>query len=980
MQTPTDTHRHPQTPVDTPAQANFFLFRILNSPLSATAQVKFRRRCSALVLAALMALANYLVWSSQGAAPLAPDVQNRVNGLTYAPFGRADAPWAREVPAATLIANDLKLLSTVTGHIRTYSAAQFPMLPTLAAQNGLSVTLGAWLNGDSINNEREIAAALQASTAHANVVRLVIGNETLLKSTLTPVALMGYLKRVRQATGLPVSTAEPWHVWLKHPELADQVDFITVHLLPYWEGVGVATAVDESLQRLAWVRERHPGKEIVIGEVGYPSRGDTIKRAEPSPAAQAAFVRQFIARASTARLDYFLIEAFDQPWKLHEEGRAGAYWGLFDAGRTPKFAFTGRVEPDPYWRAKALVSSLAGFGFLAWFLSRLATLRPLARVAFAATAQAVLALATAVIALPLLHYMAAGDWVMLALLVPTSAVMVAILLAHLFEFVELFWDGSLKRRFEPRPLDTAAHQPFVSIHLACCNEPPQMVIDTLKSLCALDYRSFEVIVVDNNTANTALWQPVRDFVATLPAHFRLHFRFYHLPTWPGFKAGALNFALAHTDTRAQVIGVVDADYVVKPEWLRALVAYFDDAKVGIVQAPQAHRDWGVTVFRKMMNWEYDGFFRIGMHHRNERDAIIQHGTMTLIRAAALRQHGQWSEWCLCEDAELGLRLMQQDLRTVYVDAVMGEGLTPDGFLAFKNQRRRWAQGGMQICKAHWRALLGFKTARTTEIAEAAETTETTGTTLSAEINQTSSERINPPPPPLPHRLSLGQRYHFLAGWLPWLGDALHLVFVGAALLWTAGTLALPHYFSYPVALFMLPLAMFCAAKLVIGPLLYWRRVPCSAGSIVGASVAGMALSHAIARGVLSGLFTRAGTFQVTSKGGQPSLSVNAVRTGGWSSRWLPPAREEILLLAALLVAIAAVAITRRADHAESLLWMLMLALQALPYLAALSCAVAAALPQRRPRLTGAASAAGASGTPGTGLARLDHETGGSGQR
>jgi exo-beta-1,3-glucanase (GH17 family)/cellulose synthase/poly-beta-1,6-N-acetylglucosamine synthase-like glycosyltransferase len=865
-----------------------------------------------MLLAAMVALANYLFWSDLGRTSTAPDVSPRVNGLTYAPFGRDDAPWVREVPAAELIATDLKQLTAVTSQIRTYSAAQFSELPALAAQNGLRVTLGAWLNGESENNEREIAAALQAARAHKSVTRLIIGNETLLKENLTPASLINYLTRVRKATRLPVSTAEPWHVWLKHPELADQVDFITIHLLPYWEGVGVETAVDESLQRLAWVRQRHPGKEIVIGEVGYPSSGDSIKRAEPSPAAQAAFVRQFIARAATERLDYFLIEAFDQPWKLHEEGRAGAYWGMFDAARAPKFAFTGPIEPDPYWRAKALSSSLAGFVFLTWFLSRLRSLRLLARAAFAVAAQAVLALATLVITLPLLHYMAAGDWVMLALLVPTSAVMVAILLAHLFEFVELFWDGSLKRRFQPRPLAEGARQPFVSIHLACCNEPPEMVIATLKSLRALDYKAFEVIVVDNNTSDEKLWMPVRDFMASLPAHFR----FFHLPSWPGFKAGALNYALTKTDARAQVIGVVDADYVVKPAWLRSLVGYFEDAQVGIVQAPQAHRGWGVTVFRKMMNWEYDGFFRIGMHHRNERDAIIQHGTMTLIRATALSQHGQWSEWCLCEDAELGLRLMQQDLRTIYVDAVMGEGLTPDSFSAFKKQRRRWAQGGMQICKAHWRALLGLGVG-----------SRTTPSNLDVPL----------------HRLTLGQRYHFLAGWLPWIGDALHLIFVGAALVWTVGVLSLPQYFSLPVALFMMPLAMFCAAKLVIGPLLYWRRVPCPAGSIVGASVAGMALSHAIASGVLEGLFTKAGVFQITVKGGQPTPANAAGRIKGW----LAAAREEVLLLTALLIAIAAVAITRKADHAESLLWMLMLALQALPYLAALACAVAASLPQRR---------------------------------
>jgi hypothetical protein len=308
--------------------------------------------------------------------------------------------------------------------------------------------------------------------------------------------------------------------------------------------------------------------------------------------------------------------------------------------------------------------------------------------------------------------------------------------------------------------------------------------------------------------------------------------------------------------------------------------------------------------------------------------------MTLIRASSLRQHGQWSEWCLCEDAELGLRLMQQDLRTVYVDAVMGEGLTPDSFLAFKKQRRRWAQGGMQICKAHWRALLGLRAA---------------------------PSGLGVPS----HRLSLGQRYHFLAGWLPWLGDALHLIFVGAALVWTAGVLALPQYFSLPVALFMLPLAMFCAAKLVIGPLLYWRRVPCSAGSIVGASIAGMALSHAIARGVLEGLFTRAGVFQITAKGGLAAPP----------RAWAAAVREEVLLLAALLVAIAAVAVTRKADHAESLLWMLMLALQALPYVAALACAAAASIPQRQVRPAKVSSPTN-SGALSARLARLDNEAGG----
>ena len=263
-----------------------------------------RRRLGVLALAAATALANYFVWGWMGAPIAAPDVVGgRVGGVGYAAFGRADAPWVRHTSPEILMAADLRQLAGVTSEIRTYTAAQFPELPKVAASEGLRLTLGAWLNRDEANNQREIAAATDAARAHKNIVRLVVGNETILKEIFTPRQLTQHLRRARAASPVPVSTAEPWHVWIKHPELAAEVDFITIHLLPYWEGVGIDTAVDESFERLARVRARFPGKPILIGEIGYPSRGDTIKRAEPSPAAQAAFVRQFVTRAQQDKLD-----------------------------------------------------------------------------------------------------------------------------------------------------------------------------------------------------------------------------------------------------------------------------------------------------------------------------------------------------------------------------------------------------------------------------------------------------------------------------------------------------------------------------------------------------------------------------------------------------------------------------------------------------------------------------------------------------
>ena len=839
---------------------------------------RVRRAVAALALSSFVAALNALAWWAANPASEVVDAPTRVAGLAYSPYSRGGSPFDGRPPDPSRVDDDLARLARITDSVRTYSAAEVPALPELAARHRLRVTLGAWLDGRDASDAREIEAAIEAARHASSIQRIVVGNETQLNGSVSFARLVRDLARVRSETGLPVSTAEPWHVWLRQPELARQVDFITVHLLPYWERVPAADAVDYALHRLAQLRARFPGQPVVIGEIGWPSAGNRIDGARPDPAAQARVVREFVARARQAGIDdYFLMEAIDQPWKAAIEGRVGAHWGILDADREPKFAFAGPVDSDPRWRAKALVSILAALPLVLAFAWRFGHLRWAARLCFAAMAQACASLAIALGAAPFDDYVSLADRLAAAAAWGALAVAAAILLVHAFEFAEAFWPGSARRRFGPSP--TPPVRPFVSIHVPCSGERPEVVIATLESLRALDYDAFEVIVVDNNTADPALWRPVRRHMRTLPANFR-HFR---LPRWPGFKAGALDFALARTDARATVIGVVDADYVVRRDWLADLVGHFADPAVALVQAPQAHRDWACDPFRRMMNWEYEGFFRIGMHHRNERNAIVQHGTMTLVRADALRAAGGWAAWCVCEDAELGLRLLERGHRSVYVDRVFGEGLTPDGFDAYRRQRRRWALGAMQILRAHWRELV------------------------------------------LPGRLTIGQRYHFVAGWLPWLGDALHLAFVLAAMAWTVGLLAAPHWFAYPTPAFAAPLVAILAAKAVFGPLLYVRRVRCPFADVAGAALAGVGLSHAIASGVWAGLLRGVGVFEVTRKGGDARRpAAGAVR-------------EEAALLLGLGACAIGLAIVRPAAHVESATWILALALLAIPYVAALAC-------------------------------------------
>ncbi len=296
----------------------------------------------------------------------------------------------------------------------------------------------------------------------------------------------------------------------------------------------------------------------------------------------------------------------------------------------------------------------------------------------------------------------------------------------------------------------------------------------------------------------------------------------------------------------------------------------------------------------MTNWEFDGFFRIGMHHRNERNAIIQHGTMTLMRKAALVGTGNWSEWCICEDAELGLRLMHAGYETLYVDEEFGRGLTPADFKSFKSQRFRWAFGAMQILKRRWGWLV----------------------------------KRGP--------LTAGQRFHFLTGWFSWFGDALHFVFTFAALMWTVGMLALPELFTLPVNLFLIPLLGFFIAKAVFGPILY----AFACGAARPTRRRGARQHGAVARdrrGVWAGLTQKEGAFVKTAKSWKTRVTSGVFGV----------VKEEALMLAALMLGILGMAWRDGLNHRETTLWMLILAAQSLPYVSALAVSWISAWSERR---------------------------------
>jgi exo-beta-1,3-glucanase (GH17 family)/cellulose synthase/poly-beta-1,6-N-acetylglucosamine synthase-like glycosyltransferase len=852
------------------------------------------------VLALLLcAAAAFGVWALLNRPVALADFHGRVAGLAFSPFQRGQSPEDARFPSKAEIRADLVQAAATAGRIRTYTVAgDMAEVPKLAADLPLRVTLGAWLSADANANRKEITRLIATTKGAANVERVMVGNEVLLRGDLSAPALIADIARVRAALDLPVSTAEPWHVWLKHPELARAVDFITVHLLPYWEGQPADRALAFTMNKLAEVRAAYPDKQIVIGEVGWPSNGVDIGPAHASRVNQAGFLRGFFRTAQRQHLDYYVMEAFDQPWKTSFEGRAAGYWGMFDLDRQAKWPMTGPVLEHPHWPGWA--AGAVGLALLlAWgLLSRRPDIRVPGKLLLAGLAQGFVAALVCLMMVMSNTYLSLAAGAVWALLAAGQFLLLLLLLAGGFELAETIW----ARRWRRVPVLLPAppqQQPAgkVSIHIAICNEPPQMVARTLDALAALDYPDFEVLVIDNNTTDPALWEPVAGHCARLGPHFR----FFHLGRWPGFKAGALNFALRNTTPDAVAVAVLDSDYIVEPDWLSRTMPQFADPEVGFVQSPQDYRDGEASLFKRLMFWEYAGFFKLGMVTRNERNAIIQHGTMSIVRKAALDglNGDGWAEWCICEDSELGLRLFRAGWKAVYSSQSFGRGVMPDDFAAYRKQRHRWAFGAMQIMRGHAAALFS----------------------------------------PFNRELTLGQRWHFVTGWLPWIGDALGLVFTLLALVWSAGLIFDAKRFEFPIALFMLPSIGLFVFRLAQGWALYGNRVACSRAERLGAMVAGLALSHSIGVAVWQGLLIGRTAFRRTPK----MENAPALIQG------LTMARTEALLLAGTWAALAGVAVVHRFATWEATWWCAVLLTQSLPYLAAVFLAVVAALPARAPQ-------------------------------
>lgn len=827
---------------------------------------------------ALVACVHAGLWALTRDNIRAPDFGGQLASISYAPFEGSAHPDSGAKARAAQIRADLKLLAPLTRSVRTYSSTGgVELVPGIATEFGLRVTAGAWVDKNQDRNDREIRSVIELTKRHSNINGIIVGNETIFRGEQKISDLIQMIQRVKRATNVPVTTGEIWHVWIEHPELVSAVDYIAAHILPYWEGFSETQAVDQAVLIYDKLRKAYPGKRIVIAEFGWPSAGYNLKNANPGRIDQAVVLRDFVTRAEAYGIDYNIVEAIDQPWKIFEGG-VGPYWGIFDAARHPKFEWSGSITDPHHWRLAAIALLVSILLSLPLLTMSAITVWQVAMLAGAANV--VGAWFAAVFGYWNGHYFVPGAAFALALGVVLLIPLIVIALARIEEIASIAFGRKPLRLIASPALAPESAVPKVSIHIPAHNEPPEMLIQTLDAVARLDYPNYECIVVVNNTPDPALWLPIEEHCRALGERFK----YVRADNLAGFKAGALRLALVHTAADAEVIAILDADYVVHQDWLKDLMPLFGDPTVGLVQAPQDHRDGARSVMHYAMNGEYAGFFDIGMVQRNEFNAIIAHGTMCLIRRSAIEAAGGWSSDTICEDTDLGLTLLELGWQAHYTNRRYGRGLLPDSFEAYKKQRHRWAYGGFQILKKHWRRFL-----------------------------------------PGGSRLTREQKREFALGWLNWLGaESIGVAVAILNIVWVPVVAFLD--IAVPDRILTIPIIASFIVSVAHFATLYRLRVRPRAGQLLGSVLAAMSVQWTVARAVGFGIVKDRLPFVRTSKGGiRRSTDFHAF----WEA-----------ILAGLLVLGAVVLVSTNVKEIREInIFAVVLLIQSLPFVAAVGLAV-----------------------------------------
>ena len=242
---------------------------------------------------------------------------NELYGLCLSLFRDGESPHAGIMPLVSELRDDIQQAKLLAQFVRTYSVTEsFSLVPELCSELGVDCLPGAALGKYPWLNDMEIEMLIRVGQSeNPHVKAVIVGNEVMHRGDFSVAQYIDYIRRVKRAVHVPVATAELLHTWFEHPELAEEVDILGVQIYPFWGGLGIDAAAEDTVARVKELQAAHPSKRVMLTEFGWPTAGGSLGDAVASSENAARYFRETIPLLNESGIEYFFFAMTDEAWK-----------------------------------------------------------------------------------------------------------------------------------------------------------------------------------------------------------------------------------------------------------------------------------------------------------------------------------------------------------------------------------------------------------------------------------------------------------------------------------------------------------------------------------------------------------------------------------------------------------------------------------------------------------------------------------------
>ena len=265
-------------------------------------------------------------------------LKNKIHGICFSVYDENQKPG--DDISDEQILKKLEIIKPHVNWIRTFSCSDENMrIPILAKELGFKTLVGAWLGKDLDKNQIEVDKLIElCNDGYIDVA--AVGNEVMYRKDLSEEKLIEYIKYVKSKikTEVPVGYVDAYYEFSSRPSITDACDVILTNCYPYWEGCNIDYSLIYMKQMFYHARDVANGKRVIITETGWPSKGSSLRGADPS---NKNFLKYFINAQKWSyeeEIEMFYFSSFDESWKINSEGDVGAFWGIWDSDTKSKFS------------------------------------------------------------------------------------------------------------------------------------------------------------------------------------------------------------------------------------------------------------------------------------------------------------------------------------------------------------------------------------------------------------------------------------------------------------------------------------------------------------------------------------------------------------------------------------------------------------------------------------------------------------------